>query len=266
MEFQKNYKAQMGKKNRGNRKTANRRTDNKFKNLFERTPKNLSIGGNVRPKRDLTRYVKWPKYILLQRQRRVLYDRIKIPGALNQFSYTLTRDKAKTVLNLLEKYRPETRAEKRKRLEGVAEKKVDKKNLDPSKKPYMVKTGLNHITTLVESKKAKLVVIAHDVDPIELVLWLPSLCRQMGVPFCFVKSKARLGKVVNLKNATCLALTDVRTEDEAALKRIVEVCNNEYNTSTDYFTHKSGIVLGQKSKHKQEKKQKMTENEMINRA
>jgi large subunit ribosomal protein L7Ae len=256
----------MAKKNRGNRKGGNKRSDNKFKNLFERTPKNLSIGGTVRPKRDLTRYVKWPKYILLQRQRRVLYERIKIPGAINQFSFTLTRDKVKTVLNLLEKYKPETKAEKRKRLEGVAEKKVDKKNLDPSKKPYMVKTGLNHITQLVESKKAQLVVIAHDVDPIELVLWLPSLCRQMGVPFCFVKSKARLGKVVGLKNATCLALTDVRTEDKAALSRIVEMCNNEYTTSNEYYTHKSGIVLGRKSQHKKEKKERMVENQMINRA
>ena len=256
----------MAKKNRGNRRAANKRSENQFKNLFEKTPKNLSIGGNVRPKRDLTRYVKWPKYILLQRQRRVLYERIKIPGAINQFSFTLTRDKAKAVFNLLEKYKPETKAEKKKRLEGMAEKKVDKKKMDPSKKPYMVKTGLNHITQLVESKKAKLVVIAHDVDPIELVLWLPSLCRQMEVPFCFVKSKARLGKVVNLKNATCLALTSVRPEDNAALARIVEVCNNEYNTSTEYFTHKSGIILGQKSKHKQEKAQKLNENEMINRA
>ena len=256
----------MAKKNRGNRKATNKRSDNKFKNLFERTPKNLSIGGTVRPKRDLTRYVKWPKYILLQRQRRVLYERIKIPGAINQFSFTLTRDKAKTVLNLLEKYRPETRAEKKKRLEGMAEKKVDKKNLDPSKKPYMVKTGLNHITQLVETKKAQLVVIAHDVDPIELVLWLPSLCRQMKVPFCFVKSKSRLGKIINMKNATCLALTDVRTEDKANLSRIVEMCNNEYTTSPDYYTHKSGIVLGKKSQHKKEKKERTVENEMINRA
>jgi large subunit ribosomal protein L7Ae len=36
-----------------------------------------------------------------------------------------------------------------------------------------LKFGLNHVTTLVENKAAKLVVIAGDVDPIELVLWLP---------------------------------------------------------------------------------------------
>jgi len=64
-----------------------------------------------------------------------------------------------------------------------------------------LKFGLNHITHLVEEKKAKLVIIAHDVDPIETVLWLPALCRKQDVPFCFVKGKARLGKLVNKKNS-----------------------------------------------------------------
>ena len=40
----------------------------------------------------------------------------------------------------------------------------------------IVKYGLNHVTTLIENKKAKLVIIAHDVDPIELVVFLPALC------------------------------------------------------------------------------------------
>ena len=55
------------------------------------------------------------------------------------------------------------------------------------KKPVVVKYGLNHITTLVEEGKAQLVVIAHDVDPIELVVWLPALCKKMGVPYVIVK-------------------------------------------------------------------------------
>ena len=43
--------------------------------------------------------------------------------------------------------------------------------------------------------KAQLVVIAHDVDPIELVVWLPALCRKMEIPYCIVKGKSRLGAV-----------------------------------------------------------------------
>ena len=38
-----------------------------------------------------------------------------------------------------------------------------------------------------------MVVIAHDVDPIELVVFLPALCRTIGVPYCIIKGKAGLG-------------------------------------------------------------------------
>ena len=51
----------------------------------------------------------------------------------------------------------------------------------------VVKYGLNHVTHLVETGKAKLVIIAHDVDPIELVVWLPAVCRKMDVPYIIVK-------------------------------------------------------------------------------
>jgi len=102
-------------------------------------------------------------------------------------------------------------------VEEAKNKAADKKR-DASKKPILLEYGLNHITTLIENKKASLVVIAHDVDPIELVLWLPALCRRMNVPFCFVKSKARLGALVHKKTATAVALVDVRGEDKPTLE------------------------------------------------
>ena len=63
----------------------------------------------------------------------------------------------------------------------------------------MLSVGVNRVTTQVEKKKAQLVVIAHDVDPIEIVLFLPTLCRRMGIPYCIVKGKSRLGRLVGLK-------------------------------------------------------------------
>lgn len=68
-----------------------------------------------------------------------------------------------------------------------------------SKKPYAAKYGLNHVVGLIENKKAQLVLIANDVDPIELVVFLPALCRKMGIPYAIVKGKARLGTVVHQK-------------------------------------------------------------------
>jgi large subunit ribosomal protein L7Ae len=52
--------------------------------------------------------------------------------------------------------------------------------------------------------KAQLVVIAHDVDPIELVVWLPALCRKMEVPYAIVKGKSRLGAVISLNFFLCI--------------------------------------------------------------
>lgn len=80
---------------------------------------------------------------------------------------------------------------------------------------------MNHVVALVEAKKANLVVIAYDVDPIELVIFLPALCRKMGVPYVIVKSKARLGTVVHKKTAAVLALQDVKSEDQKELSTLV---------------------------------------------
>ena len=93
---------------------------------------------------------------------------------------------------------------------------------DDTKKPLFVKYGLNHVVALIEAKKANLVVIAHDVDPIELVVFLPALCRKMGVPYVIVKGKARLGTVVHKKTAAVLTIQEVRSEDERELSTLVQ--------------------------------------------
>lgn len=174
---------------------------NKLQNpLIERRPRNFGIGQDVQPKRNLSRFVKWPEYVRLQRQKKILNLRLKVPPAIAQFQNTLDRNTGAQTFKLLNKYRPETKAEKKERLHAEATAVAEgKKKEDVSKKPYHVKYGLNHVVGLVENKKASLVLIAHDVDPIELVVFLPALCRKMGVPYAIVKGKARLGTVVHKK-------------------------------------------------------------------
>merc|ERR1711981_1008097 len=114
------------------------------RSAVEKKPRTFSIGGDILPpKRNLTRFVKWPKYVRLQRSKMTLLKRIKIPPAINQFSNTFDQRQASQVFRLLNNLKPETKTE----------------------------------------KKAKLVVIAHDVDPIEVIVWLPSLCKSRGVPY-----------------------------------------------------------------------------------
>jgi large subunit ribosomal protein L7Ae len=121
--------------------------------LFEKNPKNFRIGGDIQPKRDLTRFVRWPRYILLQRQKRVLLQRLKVPPVINQFRTPLDRNQQQGLLKFLKKYTPETKKEKSERLKKAAENKVQDKKQKDGKKPYALKFGLNHITTLVEQKE-----------------------------------------------------------------------------------------------------------------
>merc|ERR1712129_154046 len=148
--------------------------------------------GDIQPKRDLSRYVKWPKYVRIQRQRKVLYQRLKVPPSINQFQNSLDKNLSINLFKLLHKYRPEDKQSKKERVQGEA-----------------------------EQKEAQLVCIAHDVDPIELVMWLPAVCRKMDIPYCIVKSKSRLGALVHQKTATALALTSVRSEDRHEFSQLV---------------------------------------------
>merc|ERR1712110_61632 len=141
-------------------------------------------------KRDLTRFVKWPQYIRLQRQRSVLLKRLKVPPPINQFTQTLDKQTSTQLFKLLEKYRPETKQEKKNRLKQRAEEQAKTSKPDqPTKRPAVLRSGMNTVTSLIEKKKAQLVIIAHDVEPIELVLHLPTLCRKMGIPYCIGKGK-----------------------------------------------------------------------------
>jgi large subunit ribosomal protein L7Ae len=118
-------------------------------------------------------------------------------------------------------------------------KKADKKGGD---KPVNLKFGLNHVTYLVEQKKAKLVLIAHDVDPIETVVFLPTLCKSMDIPYAIVQNKSRLGELVHKKTASCVALTDFKV-NQAELNNIARVAKETFNNSTPSWKSKFIILI-----------------------
>ena len=181
--------------------------------LSQPAPKNFNFGNDVKPRIVKSRFVKFPRYVQLQRQKRILMKRLKCPPALAQFFDPLEKKKKKKVYEILKDYSPETKKQKKERLKKEAESKVknDKKaKKKDENKPITLKCGLNHVTYLVEQKRAKLVLIAADVDPIETVVFLPSLCKTMDVPYAIVPSKAKLGKLANKKTCTSLALTDFK--------------------------------------------------------
>ncbi|ESO96655.1 hypothetical protein LOTGIDRAFT_202003 [Lottia gigantea] len=234
--------------------------------LFIKRRKDFRIGQDIQPKRDLTRFVRWPKYVQLQRQRVVLYKRIRIPPPINQFTQTLDRQTAQQLFRLMDKYRPETALAKKRRLKKRAEEKVAKGTDAPTKRPVTVRSGVNTVTRMVESKKAQLVVIAHDVDPIELVLFLPALCRKMNVPYCIVKGKSRLGRVVHRKTSTCLAIPTVNSEDKSSLSKLVEAVRTNYNERHEEIRRTwGGGILSKRSQAKQARIERIKAKELAQR-
>ncbi|KAF2590671.1 hypothetical protein F2Q70_00041273 [Brassica cretica] len=198
-------------------------------------------------------------------QKRILKQRLKVPPALNQFTKTLDKNLATQLFKLLMKYRPEDKAAKKDRLLKKAQAEAEGKPSE-SKKPIVVKYGLNHVTYLIEQNKAQLVVIAHDVDPIELVVWLPALCRKMEVPYCIVKGKSRLGTVVHQKTAACLCLTTVKNEDKLEFSKILEAIKANFNDKYEEYRKKwGGGIMGSKSQAKTKAKERVLAKEAAQR-
>lgn len=68
-----------------------------------------------------------------------------------------------------------------------------------------IKKGTNETTKAVERGQAKLVVIAEDVDPPEIVAHLPLLCDEKKIPYVYVPSKQKLGEAAGIEVAAASA-------------------------------------------------------------
>jgi len=72
-----------------------------------------------------------------------------------------------------------------------------------------VRKGTNETTKSVERGLAKLAYIAENVDPIEIILHIPLLCRDRNVPYVVVPDKRVLGSQVGLPvGASSVAIED----------------------------------------------------------
>jgi large subunit ribosomal protein L7Ae len=132
-----------------------------------------------------------------------------------------------------------------KRKKKILKKQSNKQ--ENKKKPKFVKYGLKHVTALVESRKARLVIIANDVDPLELVLWLPTLCKKKDIPYIIVKGKAALGRIVHKKTAAVLCITDVQRTHEKDLENLVAKARDNYlDRYSEIVKRSGGQVMGAK--------------------
>jgi len=83
-----------------------------------------------------------------------------------------------------------------------------------------VRKGSNETTKAIERKQAKLVAIAEDVSPPEIVAHLAHLCNEKDIPYVFVPQRDELGKAAGLFVPTTSVAV---TEAGSAKKDLIDV-------------------------------------------
>jgi large subunit ribosomal protein L7Ae len=84
-----------------------------------------------------------------------------------------------------------------------------------------VRKGTNEATKAVERSIAKLVVIAEDVDPPEVIAHLPLLCDERKIPYVFVPTKEALGKAIGIDVPCASACIIKEGEASGLIKEII---------------------------------------------
>jgi len=88
-----------------------------------------------------------------------------------------------------------------------------------------VKKGTNESTKTIERGLAKLVLISEDITPEEIVMHLPPLCEEKGIPYLYVKSQRDLGAACGInKGCASVAIVDPGKAGEA-IEKIAEELN-----------------------------------------
>ncbi len=78
-----------------------------------------------------------------------------------------------------------------------------------ARKTGKIKKGANETTKAIEKGFAKLVVVAKDVNPPEITMHIPPLCKEKNVPCLEVPSKEQLGAAAGISRpASTVAIID----------------------------------------------------------
>ena len=82
--------------------------------------------------------------------------------------------------------------------------------------------GANETTKHVERGQAKLVVMAEDVTPEEILAHMPVLCEEKNIPYTYVSSKDELGTAAGLGTATSAIAVLNPGKEKELLDKIVQ--------------------------------------------
>src|SRR3989344_3699544 len=84
-----------------------------------------------------------------------------------------------------------------------------------------IKKGINEVTKAVERGIAKLVLLASDVNPAEIIMHIEPLCKEKSIPVVKVKSREELGALSGLQRPTTTIAIIQEGEAKNILKDVI---------------------------------------------
>lgn len=85
-----------------------------------------------------------------------------------------------------------------------------------------LKIGTNEVTKAIERGNAELVIISEDVEPPEIVMHLPPICDEKGIPYSYVEKKDDLGRACGIDVQTASAAISKVGDAEGLVEEIVD--------------------------------------------
>ena len=93
--------------------------------------------------------------------------------------------------------------------------------IEMAKTTGKLRKGANEVTKAIEKGQAKLVAVAADVQPPEIVMHIPMIAKEKGIPCITVNSREELGAAAGLG----LPTTAVAIVQEGEAKNLIKIIN-----------------------------------------
>ena len=86
-----------------------------------------------------------------------------------------------------------------------------------------LRKGMNEVTKSIERSLAKLVIMAEDVSPPEILFHVPLLCEEKSIPYGYVSTKKELGNSARINvSSSAIAIENVGTGNDRAFDEIIK--------------------------------------------
>jgi large subunit ribosomal protein L7Ae len=96
-----------------------------------------------------------------------------------------------------------------------------------ARKTGKIKKGINEVTKIIEKGMAKLVLVAEDTSPKEIIMHIGPLCEEKQVPFVMVPSKEELGAASGLDVSTTAVVVVNEGDAKQNIKQIKEATSKK---------------------------------------